>query len=89
MATSDMTSPLYGMTDAQLQQALASAQSAYAQLRSGTKVVEIAYAQGDGSRSATYQSTNIAALRMWIGELVAALNPGVDVPRRRRMVPFF
>ncbi|OTP79482.1 gpW family head-tail joining protein [Caballeronia sordidicola] len=89
MATSDINSPLYGMTDAQLQALLAQAQNAYAQLRTGTNVVTIAYAQGDGSRSATYQQTDMASLRIWISELIAALNPGVVVGRRRRMVPLF
>jgi hypothetical protein len=89
MATSDINSALYGMTDVQLQSALAAAQAAYVQLRNGTNVVSIAYGQGDGSRNVTYQQTDLASLRMWISELLAALNPGVCVGRRRRMVPLF
>ncbi|MBR8234612.1 gpW family protein [Burkholderia sp. AU42008] len=77
------------MTDAQLQDALAAAQEAYLDLRSGNKTVTVSYAQGDGSRSVTFQSTNVAAVRMFIAELQAALNPGVRVCRRRRMVPLF
>jgi len=89
MATTDINSSLYGMTDVQLQAALAAAQAAYVQLRTGTNVVSIAYAQGDGSRTVTYQQTDMTSLRMWISELLAALNPGVIVGRRRRMVPLF
>ena len=89
MATTDLCSPLYGMTDAQLQAALAAAQEAYLDLRSGNKAVTVSYAQGDGSRSVTFQSTNVAAVRMFIAELQATLNPGVRVCRRRRMVPLF
>ncbi|WP_176330998.1 gpW family head-tail joining protein [Burkholderia vietnamiensis] len=89
MATTDLCSPLYGMTDAQLQAALAAAQEAYLDLRSGNKAVTVSYAQGDGSRSVTFQSTNVAAVRMFIAELQAALNPGVRICRRRRMVPLF
>jgi hypothetical protein len=84
-----MTSPLYGMSDAQLQAALASAQQAYADLRSGKKVVSISYAQGTGARSATFQQTDMANLRMWIADLIAALNPGVKINRRRFVTPVF
>lgn len=89
MATTDLCSPLYGMTDAQLQAALVAAQQAYIDLRTGDKAVTVAYAQGDGSRSVTFQTTNIAAIRMFIGDLQAALNPGANVFKRRRMVPLF
>lgn len=89
MATNDLCSPLYGMTDAQLQAALASAQQAYIDLRTGEKAVTVAYAQGDGSRSVTFQTTNLAAVRMFIRDLQAALNPGVKMCKRRRMVPLF
>ena len=89
MATTDLCSPLYGMTDAQLQAALASAQQAYLELRSGNKAVTVEYAQGDGSRSVTFQTTNLASLRLFIGELQAALNPGARICKRRRLVPLF
>ena len=89
MATTDLCSPLYGMTDAQLQAALAAAQQAYIDLRTGNKAVTVAYAQGDGSRSVTFQATNLASIRMFISDLQAALNPGVKICKRRRMVPLF
>lgn len=89
MATTDLCSPLYGMTDAQLQAALTSAQQAYVDLRTGDKAVTVSYAQGDGSRSVTFQQTNMANLRLFIADLQAALNPGVRPCRRRRMVPLF
>lgn len=89
MATFDINSPLYGMTDAQLQAALAAAQQAYVDLLSGKKVVSMSYAQGEGARSATFAQTDLANLRMFIAELQQALNPGVPVRRRRPMRPYF
>jgi hypothetical protein len=89
MATSDICSPYYGMTDLQLQAALQAAQAALIQLRTGNKAVTVQYAQGDGNRSVTFQATNMASLRMLISDLLAALNPGVKVCKRRRMVPLF
>ena len=89
MATTDISSPYYGMTDAQLMAAIASAQQAYLQLRTGTKVVNVSYAQGGGSRSATFQQTDMANLRMLISELQQALNPGVRIRRRRPMTPYY
>ncbi|MBB2981756.1 gpW family protein [Paraburkholderia tropica] len=89
MATTDLTSPLYGMSDAQLQTALAAAQQAYADLRTGKKVVSISYAQGGGSRSATFQQTDLASLRMWILDLQQALNPALRINRRRYVRPIF
>ncbi|WP_186224581.1 gpW family head-tail joining protein [Burkholderia gladioli] len=89
MTTIDITSPLYGMSTAQLQAALAQAQAAYAELRSGKKVVSISYGQGGGSRSATFQQTDVASLRLWIAELQQALNPGLCINRRRFIRPVF
>jgi hypothetical protein len=89
MATTDISSPYYGMSDAQLQQALSAAQQALIDLRMGKKVVTVAYAQGGGSRSATFQQTDMANLRMLISELQQALNPGVCVKRRRYITPVF
>jgi gpW len=89
MATSDINSELYGMTDAQLQAALTKAQAALVALRTGTKVVSISYAQGEGSRSTTFDKTDLANLRMFIAELLAALNPGVRMRRRRYITPMF
>ena len=89
MATTDINSELYGMTDAQLQSALTQAQRALVELRTGKKVVSVSYAQGEGSRSATFQATDLANLRMFIAELLQALNPGLRVRRRRFITPMF
>ena len=89
MATNDINSPLYGMTDAQLQAALSKAQAALVDLRTGSKVVSVSYAQGEGSRSATFMQTDQANLRMFIAQLLAALNPGVRMRRRRYITPLF
>jgi hypothetical protein len=77
------------MTDAQLQAALTKAQAALIALRTGTKVISIAYAQGEGSRSTTFDKTDIAQLRLFINELVRALNPGIRMRRRRYITPMF
>jgi hypothetical protein len=89
MATTDTSSPYYGMTDQQLMAAIAKAQQAYLELRTGAKVVSVSYAQGGGSRNATFQQTDMANLRMLIAELQQALNPGVRIKRRRPMTPYF
>jgi gpW len=89
MATSDINSDLYGMTDAQLQAALVQAQAALIELRTGKKVVSVSYAQGEGSRSATFQGTDLANLRMFITELKQALNPGLHFRKRRYITPMF
>ncbi|AJW98284.1 gpW family protein [Burkholderia gladioli] len=89
MATTDLSSPYYGMSDAQLQAALVAAQQAYIDLRTGKKLVTVSYAQGGGARSATFQQTDMANLRMLIAELQQALNPGVRLNRRRYITPVF
>jgi gpW len=75
------TSIFAGMTPAQLQAAIASAQAAYIELMSGQKVASLSYAQGDGAKTITYEKTNIAALQMFIKQLQMQL--GVPVSRRR------
>lgn len=89
MATNDLSSPYYGMSDAQLQAAISAAQQAYLNLRTGKKVVTVSYGQGGGSRSATFQQTDMANLRLLIGELQRALNPGVCIRHRRPLRPLF
>jgi hypothetical protein len=89
MATSDISSPYYGMTDQQLMAAISAAQQAYIELRTGKKVVTVSYAQGGGSRSASFQPTDMANLRLLIAELQQALNPGVRIRRRRPLTPYF
>ncbi|CNL74560.1 gpW family head-tail joining protein [Yersinia kristensenii] len=76
------TSLLAGaMSRAQLEEALNRAQQAYIELSSGAKGVSFSYAQGDGTRSVTYQQTDIGTLMGLIQLLQAQL--GI-VPRPRR-----
>ena len=89
MATSDISSPYFGMSDAQLSAAISNAQQAYIDLRTGKKIVTVSYAQGGGSRSATFQQKDMANLRLLIGELQLAINPGVCIKRRRPMTPYY
>ncbi|EMY3532459.1 phage head-tail adapter protein [Yersinia ruckeri] len=80
------TSLLAGaMTRAQLQEALTRAQQAYIELSSGAKGVSFSYAQGDGTRSVTYQQTDISVLVGLIQLLQAQL--GI-VKRSRRALRF-
>jgi len=57
----------------QLLAALASAQQAYIELSSGAKGVSFSYSQGDGTRSVTYQQTDIGQLVALIQLLQAQL----------------
>lgn len=57
----------------QLMAALASAQKAYIELSSGAKGVSFSYSQGDGTRSVTYQQTDIGQLVALIQLLQAQL----------------
>lgn len=69
------------MTRAQLLAALTAAQQAYIELSSGAKGVSFSYAQGDGTRSVTYQKTDIGQLMNLIQLLQAQLGI-VGRPRR-------
>ncbi|EKN4712548.1 TPA: gpW family head-tail joining protein [Yersinia enterocolitica] len=76
------TSLLAGaLTRTQLEAALTQAQQAYIELSAGAKGVSFSYAQGDGTRSVTYQQTDLGALMGLIQLLQAQL--GI-VPRPRR-----
>lgn len=76
------TSLLAGaMTRTQLQDALTRAQQAYIELSSGAKGVSFSYAQGDGTRSVTYQQTDIGTL-MGLIQLLQAQLGVVKRPRR-------
>lgn len=69
-------SPLYGMSQAALQAALAQAQAAYIALQTGQRTVTLSYAQGDGgSKSVTFDAVQggIAQVRLFIQELQIAL----------------
>ena len=76
---------LAGMSRADLQSMLTSAQQAYAELSLGKKGISFSYTQGDGTRSVTYQPTDIAQLTQFIMQIKRALGmPG----GRRRQVRF-
>lgn len=61
------------MTRDQLQAALTSAQQAYIELSTGAKGVSFSYTQGDGTRSVSYQQTDIGQLTALIQLLQAQL----------------
>lgn len=80
------TSLLAGaMSRAQLEEALNRAQQAYIELSTGAKGVSFSYAQGDGTRSVSYQPTDIGTLMGLIQLLQAQL--GI-VKRPRRAIRF-
>ncbi|WP_343286294.1 gpW family head-tail joining protein [Serratia sp. 506_PEND] len=73
------------MSNAQLQDALNAAQAAYVNLMTGQQGVSFSYAQGDGTRSVTYQQTSLPQLMAFIQLLQAQL--GI-VTRPRRPIRF-
>jgi hypothetical protein len=78
-------SPLYGMSQTQLQTLLAQAQTAYGNLMMGARAVNLSYSQGDGgSKSVTYDRIEggVAQLRIFIQELQQALGITRRLPRR-------
>lgn len=80
------TSLLAGaMTRAQLQEALTAAQQAYLELSTGSKGVSFSYTQGDGTRSVSYQQTDMGKLMALIQLLQAQL--GI-VKRPRKTLRF-
>jgi len=80
------TSLLAGaMTRAQLQEALTAAQQAYLELSTGSKGVSFSYTQGDGTRSVSYQQTDVGKLMALIQLLQAQL--GI-VKRPRKTLRF-
>lgn len=75
------TPPEYiGVPTATLQAWLTAAQQALQDLTAGGKAYSVSYSQGDGSKAVTYTQADIAALRMRIRGLTAAL--GLTNPRR-------
>ncbi|SUY95331.1 phage head-to-tail joining protein [Citrobacter freundii] len=78
-------SVLAGMTRAQLQEALNAAQAAYVNLMTGQQGVSFSYAQGDGTRSVTYQQTSLPQLMAFIQLLQTQL--GI-ASRPRRPIRF-
>lgn len=77
-------SPLYGMTQQQLQAALTAAQNAYVALMTGERTVTASYSQGDGSKSVTFDRLEggVAQVRLFIQELQRALGNTCRRPRR-------
>lgn len=78
------SSPLAGMSTADLQAALAAAQQAYRDLMLGAKGVSFSYTQGDGARSVAYQQTNPQQVLAFINLVKAQLG----MPSGRRPVRF-
>lgn len=69
------------LTREQLRSALTLAQQAYLELSTGAKGVSFSYAQADGTRSVSYQPTDIGQLASLIQLLQAQLGV-VSRPRR-------
>lgn len=76
-----------GMTQAQLEAALAGAQAAYIALMSGQKGVTFSYTQGDGAKAVTYQATSVANINFFMIQLQQAL--GLCCARRRPLRPVY
>ena len=78
---------LVGVDQATLQKWLTDAQSAYAQLMTGARAVQVSFGAGDGGHKAvSYSRTNAGQLLMWIQQLQQAL--GNAPPRRALAVRF-
>jgi hypothetical protein len=75
------------MDTAVLQARLAALQAVYLDLMAGKSVASASYAQGDGNRSVTYRSTDIATLTAAIRQVQAQLGL-VEQPRRSAGVSF-
>ncbi|RSU46334.1 gpW family head-tail joining protein [Sphingomonas sp. S-NIH.Pt15_0812] len=78
---------LAGMDDAVLRARLAQMQQDYLDLSSGRKLQSAAYAQGDGSKTASYTQATIADLAMAIRQVQAQLGI-IDTPRRALRLRF-
>ncbi|WP_232341274.1 gpW family protein [Burkholderia pseudomallei] len=78
-------SVLAGMTQTQLQAALAAAQQAYTDLMTGQKVVDVSYAQGDGNKHVRFTEANVQNLVAFISEIRTQL--GLQ-HRARRPITF-
>ncbi|WP_446469422.1 gpW family head-tail joining protein [Xenorhabdus stockiae] len=78
------TSLLAGMSREQLLAALETAQAAYIELATGNKGVSFSYTQGDGTRSVSYQSTDLGHLLALIQMIQAQLGLSTRRPARFR-----
>ncbi|WP_269501096.1 gpW family head-tail joining protein [Burkholderia sp. IMCC1007] len=75
-----------GMSTADMQSRLAALQAAYFDLSSGTKIVTATYNQGDGTKSVTYQQSDLAQIRKAIEMLQMALGLIPRYHRARRVL---
>ncbi|CAN7420133.1 gpW family head-tail joining protein [Paraburkholderia hospita] len=74
-----------GMITADMQSRLAALQAAYFDLSSGSKIVTATYNQGDGTRSVTYQQSDVAQIMRSIQMLQKALGIIPHYHRARRI----
>jgi hypothetical protein len=74
-----------GMSTADMQSRLAALQAAYFDLSSGGKIVTAMYNQGDGTKSVTYQQSDIAQIMRSIQMLQKALGIIPHYHRARRI----
>lgn len=74
-----------GMSTADMQSRLAALQAAYFDLSAGAKIVTGTYAQGDGTKSVTFQQTDLAHIQRSILMLQKALGIIDCYPRARRI----
>lgn len=75
-----------GMSTADMQARLAALQAAYFDLSAGVKIVTANYNQGDGSKSVTYQQSDITQVYRSILMLQKALGLISCYPRARRVL---
>lgn len=75
-----------GMSTADMQSRLAALQEAYFDLSSGSKIVTATYNQGDGTKSVTYQQSDITQIMRSIQMLQKALGIIPHYHRARRIV---
>ncbi|WP_232438323.1 gpW family protein [Burkholderia ubonensis] len=73
------------MSTADMQSRLAALQAAYFDLSSGSKIVTATYNQGDGTKSVTYQQSDIAQIMRSIQTLQKALGIISHYPHARRI----
>jgi hypothetical protein len=74
-----------GMSAADMQSRLAALQAAYFDLSSGSKIVTATYNQGDGTKSVTYQQSDITQIMRSIQMLQKALGIIPHYHRARRI----
>ncbi|WP_186191044.1 gpW family head-tail joining protein [Burkholderia gladioli] len=75
-----------GMRASDMQSRLAALQAAYFDLSAGAKIVTASYAQGDGTKSVTYQQTDLAQILRSIEMLQMALGLIPHFHRARRIL---